>query len=352
MLRRTLLIAILCLVGCPKEEPAKSEEKSGSEEKTKKKKSADDDDDDKADKKKSKKKSADDDDDDKSAKKKDEPAPADEDGKGRKASIVPEGTPVPPGCAPDPSGILGAKPKLVTSAGQPGASMAIWQKEGEKKMAAITISADGKCYVDYLKDEEGPGNVAALLGMTFEKGAIQAVTGTTEKSNATIVGFKVTYTTGAAMDGKKSLTTEARFYGYVAANGVPYSCAKIPGEKGDRCAMYHKPLTVETSAFCKMETGGGPPVPSIAPGVPKGLLVQPSASAKATASAPPSTSASTAPPSGDIKCDGTPWCTTSAAMSKDGEHVYVRIAAGKPKACMGNKIGETWYFEENAWKKR
>jgi hypothetical protein len=351
MLRRLLLVSIFCLVGCPKEEPSKSDEKSASEEKTKKKK-ADDDDDDKATKKKKK---ADDDDDDKPAKKAEEPAAGNDDGKGRKASVVPEGTPIPPGCAPDPSGMLGPKPKLVTSAGQPGASMAIWQKEGDTRMSAITISADGKCYVDYLKDEEGPGNVAQLLGQLFEQGAIQAVTATTEKSNATIVGFKVTYTTGAVIDTNKSLSTMARFYGYVAANGMPYSCAKIAGEKGDRCQMYHKPLVVQTSESCKNEKGGGPPVPSLKPPTlgsipPKALALPPSVSAKPSVSAPPSASASAAP--GDLKCDGTPYCVTTAAMSKDNEHVYVRITAGKPKACSGGKIGDTWYFEESAWKKR
>jgi len=346
-LRRALIFAALCLVACSKEEPKPTEEKS-SEEKAKKKKS-DDDDDDKAEKKKKKKKADDDDDDksdkgDKTEKKAEEPA--NNDGSGRKASLVPEGTPIPPGCAPDPSGILGHKPKLVTSAGQPGASMAIWQKEGDNKATAITISADGKCYVEYLKEEEGAGNTAALLGMTFEKGAIQAVTGTTEKTNATIVGFKVTYTSGAAIDGKKMLNTTARFYGYVAANGTPYSCAKIAGEKGDRCAMYHKPLVVGTSESCKMETGGGPPppaAPSIKLTLPKGLVVPP----KGSASTAPSASASA-----DTKCDGTPWCMTTAAMSKDNEHVVVRISAGKPKACSTNKLGDTWYFDENTWKKR
>ncbi len=347
MLRRLLLVSVLAVVACSKEEPTKSDDKSSSEEKSKKKKS--DDDDDKPTKKK--KKSADDD--DEPAKKPEEPAPSgDDDGKGRKASVVPEGTPVPPGCAPDPSGLLGAKPKLVTSAGQPGASMAIWQKEGDTRQTAITISADGKCYVDYLKDEEGPGNVAQLLGQIFEKGAIQAVTGTTEKSNATIVGFKVSYTTGAAIDGNKSLSTMARFYGYVAANGTPYSCAKIAGEKGDRCQMYHKALVVETSRSCKMEKGGGPPVPSgKAPIIlPKGLSALPSVAAKSSTSVVPSASASAAP--NDIQCDGTPTCSTTASMNKDNEHVVVRIAAGKPKACSSNKIGDTWYFDENTWKKR
>ena len=60
MLRRLLLLSVLCLVGCPKDESSKSDEKASSEEgdKGKKKKKSDDDDDEK----KSKKKKSDDDD--------------------------------------------------------------------------------------------------------------------------------------------------------------------------------------------------------------------------------------------------------------------------------------------------
>jgi hypothetical protein len=352
MLRFVVLsIVALGFVACSKEEP-KTEEKS-SEEKADKKKSDEDE-------PKSKKKKKTDDDEEK----KDDESSS-EGSRDSKGSIVPEGTPVPPGCGPDPSGLLGAKPKLVASAGQPGASLAIWQRaDDNKKQAAITVSADGKCYVDYLEMKEGPGNVAQLLGYSFDKGAIQAVTGTTEKGGATIVGFKVTYTEGVAM-GHRMLDTYARFYGYVHANGTPYSCNKITGEKGDRCAMYQKPLVVQTSSTCKDEKGGGPTAPS-APSVlkiPTGLKLPgavppvPSASAAPSVAAPiPSAAvvADAGAPDSGVKCDGTPSCSTVAALSKDKDHVYVRTSAGKPTACSTGtvKIGDTWYFDESTWKKR
>jgi hypothetical protein len=47
-------------------------------------------------------------------------------------------------------------------------------------------------------------------------------------------------------------------------------------------------------------------------------------------------------------------CSTVATLSKDADHVYVRASAGKPKACATGlvKIGDTWYFDENHWRKR
>lgn len=354
---RLVLLALLSvgLFACSKEEPKKAEE-SASEEKKK-----DDSEDEGKTKKKKAKKTDDEDKPKEDDKPKDEPTEGSRDGK---ASLVPEGTPIPPGCAPDPSGLVGAKPKLVTSAGQPGASLAIWQPaDGDKKRVAVTISADGKCYVDYLEMKAGPGNVAELLGYSFEKGAIQAVTGVTEKSGSTIVGFKVTYTEGAAMK-HRILDTYSRFYGYVHANGTPYSCGKIAGEKGDRCTMYHKPLLVQTSSMCKDEKGGGPPVlaaPSVAPlKLPPGIKL-PVPTPSTSVSAIPSTVPSAAPSAGDAgvadagsECTGTPTCSTTASMYKDAEHIYVRASAGKPVACSTStvKIGDTWYFDENTWKKR
>lgn len=363
-----LLFAALLATACSKEEASKDKEKAEGESAASKKSKGDDDD--STDKKKKKK----DDDDGKGSDEGKKPSSDDDKsakGEGTtggdrsgKGSLVPEGTPVPPGCAPDPSGKLGAKPKLIASAGQPGASLAIWQKTGDadsNQPAAITISADGKCYVEYFEMEGGPGNSATLLGYHFEKNAIQAVTGTTESGGATFVGFKVTYTSGAAMD-HAIFDQYASFYGYVHANGMPYSCAKIAGEKGDRCAMYQKPLVVQTSEYCKDGKGGGPPATAPAPTV-KGLIkpLTPFDPSKTSASnapssfAPPSTSAapSASAKSDEPKCDGTPWCSTSATMTKDAEHVYVRVAAGKPKACSGSvKAGDTWYFDQNAWKKR
>lgn len=372
---RLSLLALLALglslgTACSKEEP-KPEEKSADEKADKK--SAKDDESDDDSKAKKKKKKADDE------PKKDEDEPKSEGGRDAKEGVVPEGTPVPPGCAPDPSGLLGQKPKLVSSAGQPGASLAIWQRgDGDKKQAAITISADGKCYVDYLELKPAAG--AEALGYSFDKGAIQAVTGTTEKSNATIVGFKVTYTEGVAM-GHRMLDTYGRFYGYVHANGTPYSCAKLAGEKGDRCAMYQKPLVVQTAAACSDAKGGGPPalgapsaitstiklptglkVPPAVTAAPSATTATPTTTPSATPSGVPSTSPSAVPSAtpdagaadSGVACDGKPTCSTIAGLSKDKDHVYVRASAGKPSACPTGqvKIGDTWYFDENTWKKR
>ena len=127
---------------------------------------------------------------------------------------------------------------------------------------------------------------------------------------------------------------------------------------GDRCAIYLAALVVQTSSACKDEKGGGPAASTAPPALklPIGLKVPTTVttpSATATASAAPSASATVATvpdagvSDGGVKCDGTPTCSTVAMLAKDADHVYMRTCATGSV-----KIGDTWDFDESAWKKR
>ena len=359
------LILLLALpvfgVGCP--QPEKEKPAATTDEKTKKSKGDDDDDDDKGAKKKKKKKKADeaDDettgDDDGAKKKPDDEAQGTVDGGHNEDAAAVAAVPIPAPCAPDPAGRLGAKPKLLTSGGEPGISIALWGKGTETPLStlAVTIHADARCYVDYLPAP--PTDPAAQwMGYDVPKGAVSAMTGVSERGAASFVGFRVTYHEPFRSGQELHTTSKALFYGYQNANGVPYSCGAIPGEK--QCAMYQKPLLAQTGVACTVAKGGGPPdvlgqikiggtpveIKKPAPG--STLIVVPTA-------IPLLLDAGAGDADGGT-CNG-PTCVTNAFMVKDKEHVYVRLSAGKPNACdagTGPKVGDTWYFDESTWKKR
>jgi len=389
----SLLFALSALVaiGCPK-----TEESTKKDESDKKKKSDDDDDDEK--KSKKKKKKADDEGEEK--KKADEeseqPPPSEDAGaadKGRggdKASVIDPTTPIPPGCAPAEVGKLGAKPKYITSAGQPGASLAVWASASDTAMKgpfAMTISADGKCYVYYEKprmEQERAG--ATLQNAKFDKGAIQAVNGIDDKGN-TFVGFRVAYSTTWNTTSTTVTQNEALFFGYVSAGSVPYSCSTPWGEpKSSACAMYHTPLHVFEKETCAPLAGAPPTLASVPPtltsAAPPKILAAPSTiasipklklggvglvpSSSASSSAKPLASATTAPPpaaSSSAKvadgCSPENTCEAKGALVKEPKHTFVRILAGAlPNKCPASRHpiaphqGETWYFEGNHWVKR
>lgn len=363
-----LLLSVLSLssLGCPKADdpkPSPSDDSTKDDSKKKKKSQADDDDDSSSKTKKKKPKQADDDD-DKTKPKDDGSEALDDQGHNVNPAVIPPTTPVPSACAPDPAGKLGPKPKLLASAGEPGASMAVWGKAGETPLSnlAITIHADGRCYVDYLAFTVEPGvdPTAQFMGFEVPKGAVSGMTGVAERGASSFVGFRVVYDSPMRSGQELHVDTKARFYGYVAANGVPYSCAAIPGEKG--CAMYQKPLVAHVGEKCALEKGGGPA---------DVLLGQLQPKIKIGGGAPPATSLTivappiVAPDAGALivvdagsadggTCNGAT-CATNAFMLKETDHIYVRLAAGKPKACTpssGPRAGETYYFDEGAWKKR
>ena len=351
-------------LGCPKadEKPtSKDDEKS-------KKKKGDDDDDEGAKKKKTKKKEDDEGDDttkkapdDDEARKggskpvPDDSNPSDRGRGGEKINVIDPTTPVPPGCAPADIGKLGAKPKYLTSAGQPGASLAVWASATDTQMKgpfAMTIAADGRCYVHYekvLMEDEDVG--AVLRDVKFDKGAIQATNGIDEKGS-TFVGFRVAYTSTWLVKGATITQNEVAYLGYVSAGSVPYSCGPIAGEpKSDKCAMYHTPLHVFEKETCVSPTAKGGPTntptasPSAAP------------TAGASASASPSASAS-AGAAGDV-CGPDPGCDVKSTLVKEPKHTYMRVSAGaRPHKCVPSRqpiaprVGDSWYFDGNHWTKR
>ncbi len=368
------------IAGCPQPETKSDKDKSEGSDDDKKKKSKDDDD---GEKKKKKKKEKDESDDDDDKKKKKDDSAKDDDAKkdtggvsddlvgGRlDAGVIAPTAPIPPGCAPDPAGKLGAKPKLLASGGQPGASLAVWGKAGETVLSdvAITIHADEKCYVDYVGIPAVPSD-QSWMGYAIPKGAVQAMSGISERGSSSFVGFRVVLDEPGKVGTEVHSESRARFYGYVHANGIPYTCNPIPGEKG--CGMYQKPLVAHTATACVAAKGGGPgdslaqikikqpqidlkkPPPALGTviAIPFDAGVAPSPSLVPGIIAIGDAGADTAD-SGT--CNG-PVCSNTAFMIKESDHIYVRVIAGKPKACdptAGAHVGETWYFDESTWKKR
>ncbi|GAC1361444.1 MAG: hypothetical protein NVSMB47_13760 [Polyangiales bacterium] len=350
-----LVVSSLAGLGCPKAEEKKDTPAAAD------KKGGDDDSSDDPVKKKGKKKKDDVTDDDDSAKDKkkkpDDPALADDalDGGRIEDGGTVAKTPVPAGCAPDASGKLGAKPRLVASAGEPGAAIAVWAKGGETAatMFAVTLHADGKCYVDYVSfGSTDP--TQTFVGFDFPKGTVAATAGVAERGSNSFVGFRVLYGEPQKKGGELHTESFARFYGYEHAEGEPYSCAAIAGGKG--CAMYQKPLVAHVGTGCTAAKGGGPPVgaPTIGGGVANagklptigGTISGPRLDPGVLAIVDAGVDAGT--------CNG-PTCATSAFMVKEKDHVYVRVAAGKPTACDpagGPRVGDTWFFADSAWKKR
>lgn len=358
-------------VGCPQPE---KEKPAGDDDKSKKQKKGDDgdDDDDKGGKKKKKKKDdeGDDEESDKdeakkkkkkekeeeelAAKKAEEEAKNALDGGHSEDGSVAAAIPIPAPCAPDPAGRLGAKPKLLTSGGEPGVSIAVWGKAGETPLStvAITLHADARCYVEYL---QAPPTDPTMQWMGYDFHKVQAMTGIAERGAANFVGFRITAHEPFRSGQQLQTTTRARFYGYQNANGVPYSCAAIPGEK--QCAMYQKPLLAQVETACTVAKGGGPPDPvgQIKIGGGNIEIKTPDPGALIVV---PSTIPTTLLDAGDDADGGTcngPTCTTNAFMVKEKDHIYVRLSAGKPKACDpqgGPKVGDTWFFDESTWKKR
>ena len=354
-----LLLALPVLgVGCP--QPEKEKPAATTDEKTKDKKKDkgdDDDDDDKGAKKKKKKKKADESDDDTTVDAGNDEAQGNVDGGHNEDAAAVAAVPIPAPCAPDPAGKLGAKPKLLTSGGEPGISIAMWGKANETPLStvAVTIHADARCYVDYLAMPPGDPMGGQWMGFDVPKGAVSAMTGVSERGAANFVGFRVTYHEPFRNGQELHSNSKALFYGYQNANGVPYSCGAIPGEK--QCAMYQKPLVAQTGVACTIAKGGGPPdvLGQIKIGGGKIDIKQPPPIS--TLIVVPSTIPLIDAGAADADagtCNG-PTCITNAFMVKDKDHVYVRLSAGKPSACdagSGPKVGDTWYFDESAWKKR
>lgn len=350
----------LCFAGaCTKEEPKKDDKKD--------EKPADDDDDDKAKKKKDKKdkKPKKSDDDDKVAPEDDAGGPEDV---GVEDTKKDEGPPPPAICAPGADSPLGAKPKLLSSAGQPGASLAVWAASGAPVVGtiAVTLSADKKCYVEYLPAPE----TSIADGVGIQKVYVSAASGKGEKTGAT-VAFRLAYSHGRrTAGGAQGLwQDQARFYGYAPANGIPYSCKPLPGEKNDRCALYHTPLEITVKVACKKvdaKTGkfgmepplGAPSVVLKAPvGAPLGSLVKPIGLPLPDGGviALPLPDAGIDTGGVDAGACADPECATTAWLQKENDRVYVRAAAGKPTACVASgklQVGDTWYFDETHWKKR
>jgi hypothetical protein len=352
-------------VGCPQPAPEKATDNDNAKdddksEKGKKKKKDDEEDD-----KKKKKKKDDDKDGDDDKKKPDDQAADDQLDGGRlddDGGVLPATAPIPPGCGPDPAGKLGAKPKLLSSGGQPGASIAVWGKAGETPLShiAITINADSRCYVDYLEAPPAPDSTLQWMGFDLPKGAVQSMSGIAERGANSFVGFRVLVNHPFRVGSELHVDTEARFYGYVHADGVPYSCGTIPGEKG--CAMYQKALVAHEVTSCTMAKGGGPPVLAQIqikkPTIGGGLKVPPVTIGGVDAGIADASIIALVDAGADAADGGTcngPLCTTNAYMVKEKDHIYVRLSAGKPKACevsSGPKVGDVWYFDESSWKKR
>lgn len=266
--------------------------------------------------------------------------------------------PVPAACAPDAAGKLGAKPKLLASGGEPGVSIGVWGKNGEAPLSniGITLHADGRCYVDYI-ESHGDDPSAQWAGFDLPKGSVGASSGVSERGKNSFVGFRVSINEVMRKGGEAHTDTFTRFYGYVHAEGEPYSCGAIAGEK--TCAMYQKALLVKSESACTAAKGGGPidPLAQIKMNGPAGKIppigsiqIQLPSIAGADAAVPDvglSVDAGT--------CNGAT-CVTNAFLSKESEHVYVRVSAGKPNACDtvmgGPHVGDVWYFDDNAWKKR
>ncbi len=381
------LLSMLLMASC-----SKPEEKTTKDESSEKKKDEDDEQ-----KKKAKKKKGDDEekkpaaDPDDEARKGGDPAPASSDGTrgGDKASVIDPTTPIPPGCVPPDSGKLGQKPRYVTSAGQPGASLAVWVAASDVAMKgpfAMTISADGKCYVHYEKPlmENEKAN-ATLKETKLEKGAIQAVNGVDDKGN-TFVGFRVAYTSSWQTPVSTISQRELLFFGYVSAGGVPYSCAPLTGEpKSNACAMYHAPLHLLEKETCTASSSlaSTPPVlasnapsPSASPGPPSfvGPKLKLGGGSGIASAVPvkPGASGSIAPPKialtapsaassagASDACGPDAECEVKGVLVKETKATYARVLpSGSAKKCNGSRqpiaphLGDTWYFDRNRWVKR
>ncbi len=341
------LALVLLFAACTKEEPKKEEKPASSDDEDDKKK-------DKNEKKKKKDKKADDEE-----KKDEEDTGAPDDGV---EDVKKDDGPPPPAiCAPGNDSPLGAKPKLLSSAGQPNASVAVWAMAGAPIVGtiAVTLSADKKCYVEYVHAPE----FAIKDGVGISKAYVSAANGKGEKTGATVafrVAYSIGYRTPAGDVGYWN--DEARFYGYAPANGIPYSCKPLDGEKNDRCAMYHKPLTTTVKVACKKvdaKTGKFGVEPLGAPSI---VIKTPPIGVKPIIGGAPVDGgiAIPIPLLADAGVDAAsacpdPQCVTTAWLQKENDRVYVRAAAGKPVACGGPgnlHAGETWYFDETHWKKR
>lgn len=340
------LALALLFAACAKEEPKKEEKPASSD---------DDDDGKKKDKKAKKEKKGDDEE------KRDEEDTGTPDD-GVEDVKKDDGPPPPALCAPANDSPLGAKPKLLSSAGQPNASVAVWAMAGAPVVGtiAVTLSADKKCYVEYVSAPE----FAIKDGVGISKVYVSAANGKGEKTGATVafrVAYSVGYRTPAGDVGYWN--DEARFYGYAPANGIPYSCKPLDGEKNDRCAMYHKPLTTTVKVACKKvdaKTGKfGVESPLGAPSI---VIKTPTIASviKPIIGGAPLDGGIAIPLVTDAGADTgsacpDPQCITTAWLQKENDRVYVRAAAGKPIACGGPgnlHAGETWYFDETHWKKR
>ena len=365
MIRLRLLVALspwvamlalpVLSAGCPKPEEKKDTPAATGDDdddkKSKDKKKKDDESDDDDDKGKKKKKKGDDDD--------DKPSTDDTTNAPHASSDAgPNAAPIPAACAPDAAGKLGAKPKLLASGGEPGVSIGVWAKNGESPLSTIgiTIHADNRCYVDYV-ESHGNDPSAQWAGMELPKASIGASSGISERGKNAFVGFRVTIHEKMRKGGELHTDAFDRFYGYVQQEGQPYSCTPIAGEK--TCAMYHKPLLVKSSSSCSIEKGGGPidPLAQIKINAPAVTVKKPTTGG-ITLVVPSALADAGIPDIGLLDagtCNGAT-CGTNAFLAKESEHVYVRVAAGKPVACDtvmgGPHVGDTWYFDDSVWKKR
>lgn len=350
-----LPIAVSLGGACTREEPKKDDKKD--------EKASSDDDDKPAKKKKKKDKDEDKDKDgDEKVTPEDDASAKEDAGEDTKKD---DGPPPPAVCAPGKDSPLGGTFKLLSSAGQPGASLAVWSMNPAPVVGtiAVTLSADKKCYVEYLTAPEA----SIADGVGIQKVYVSAASGKGEKTGAT-VAFRLAYSHGRRVAGGAQGIWQdlARFYGYAPANGIPYSCKPLPGEKNDRCAMYHAPLEITAKVACKKvdaktgKFGVEPPLgaPSVILKGPVGSIVKPLG-----LPALPDGGVVLALPLPDAGVDGgadagacaDPECVTTAWLQKENERVYVRAAAGKPTACVGTgklQVGDTWYFDESHWKKR
>jgi hypothetical protein len=239
----------------------------------------------------------------------------------------------------------------------------VWGKNGESPLSTIgiTIHADNRCYVEYI-ESHGSDPTAQWVGMEMPKASVGATSGISERGNNAFVGFRVSINEKMRKGGELHTDTFERFYGYVHAEGEPYSCGPIAGEK--TCAMYQKALIVKSETSCSLEKGGGPidPLAQIkpniapAPGGPKKPAV--GGITLVVPSNVPDVGIPDVPTIGIVdagSCNGAT-CNTNAFLAKESEHVYVRVVAGKPSACDtvmgGPHVGDTWFFDNDAWKKR